>query len=409
MQRVAVTGLGIVSPIGQTKTVFFDNLMAAKSGVKRLPSPLADSLEVKIAAYIDDFDAHAHFAKHQIATLDRTTQLAVVAAQYAVTDAGIDFARENLDRAGVYIGTGMGGSSSLESSYFRLFKENAVRLKPFTVLMGMNNAASSQIGLKWQLTGPNLTFCTACSSSSVAIGEAAQQIRYGETDIMLAGGTDALLTTGTIKAWEALRTLAEEDLEDPSRSCKPFAANRTGLVLGEGAAIIVLENLNKARARGAHIYAELIGYCSSNDSSHITQPSVEGQARAMRGALLRAGVNTNELDYINAHGTGTKLNDIAETLAIKEVCGTQVPISSTKSMHGHLMGASGAVEFIACMMAFEKQALPPTAHLAQRDTECDLDYIPNVGRQARVNTLMSNSFAFGGTCGVLVARKAVCL
>lgn len=405
-RRVVVTGAGVLSPVGNDRETFFSTLMAGKSGIRRLESAFVDALDTKIAAWIPDFDPLAHMPKSKAGAMDRVTQLAVVASQQAIADASLDLASMDRERVGVYLGTGMGGSSSIEEGYVRLYRDNASRLKPFTVLMAMNNAAGSQVALEFGLTGPDLTFCTACSSSAVAIGEAARQIRHGYADVMLAGGSEALLTYGTIKAWEALRTLANEDADNPSASCKPFSADRSGLVLGEGAAMVVLEDMERALARGARIYAEIIGYGSSNDSSHITQPSVEGQARAMRRALADAGITADQLDYINAHGTGTKLNDVTETAAIKQVCGSAIPVSSTKSMHGHLMGAAGAVEFVACLMALEKQALPPTAHLAQPDPECDLDYIPNVGREnVRVNTVMSNSFAFGGTCGVLIARK----
>jgi len=406
LRRVAVTGLGILSPVGNDKNTFFNNLMAGKSGIKRLETDFVNELDCKIAAYINDYDPLAHFVKNKAATMDRVTQFAVTASQQAINDAGLNLEAENLERIGVYLGTGMGGAASIEEGYVRLYKEQARRLKPFTVLMAMNNAASAQVALDFGLTGPDLTFCTACSSSTVAIGEAVRQIRHGYADVMLAGGSEALLTFGTIKAWEALRTLADEDEQNPSASCKPFAENRSGLVLGEGAAMVILEDMDRAIARGAKIYAEVIGYGSSNDSAHITQPSVAGQARAMRKALAEANIGADQLDYINAHGTGTKLNDITETNAIKEVCGKKVPVSSTKSMHGHLMGAAGAVEFVACMMAIQEQALPPTAHLTQPDPECDLDYIPNIGRKnVKVDTVMSNSFAFGGTSGVLIARK----
>jgi 3-oxoacyl-[acyl-carrier-protein] synthase II len=405
-RRVVVTGAGVLSPVGNDRETFFSTLMAGKSGIRRLESAFVDALDTRIAAWIPDFDPLAHMPKSKAGAMDRVTQLAVVASQQAIADASLDLASMDRERVGVYLGTGMGGSSSIEEGYVRLYRDNASRLKPFTVLMAMNNAAGSQVALEFGLTGPDLTFCTACSSSAVAIGEAARQIRHGYADVMLAGGSEALLTYGTIKAWEALRTLANEDADNPSASCKPFSADRSGLVLGEGAAMVVLEDMESALARGARIYAEIIGYGSSNDSSHITQPSVEGQARAMRRALADAGITADQLDYINAHGTGTKLNDVTETAAIKQVCGSAIPVSSTKSMHGHLMGAAGAVEFVACLMALERQALPPTAHLAQPDPECDLDYIPNVGREnVRVNTVMSNSFAFGGTCGVLIARK----
>jgi len=405
-RRVAVTGLGVLSPIGNDPKTFFASLMAGKSGIKRLEVDFVDQLDCKIAAYINDFDPLDHFVKNKAATMDRVTQFAVVASQQALKDSGINLDTENLDRFGVYLGTGMGGAASVEEGYVRLYKDQAKRLKPFTVLMAMNNAASAQVALDFGITGPDLTFCTACSSSSVAIGEAVRQIKHGYTDVMLAGGSEALLTFGTIKAWEALRTLADEDEQNPSASCKPFSGNRSGLVLGEGAGMVVLEDMDRAVARGATIYAEVIGYGSSNDSSHITQPSVEGQARAMRKALIEANINADQLDYINAHGTGTKLNDITETNAIKQVCGNKIPVSSSKSMHGHLMGAAGAVEFVACMMAIQEQALPPTAHLVEPDPDCDLDYVPNIGRKnVKVDIIMSNSFAFGGTSGVLIAKK----
>ncbi len=406
VRRVAVTGLGVLSPIGNDPSTFFANLMAGKSGIKKMETDFVDSLDCKIAAYINDYEPLDHFVKNKAATMDRVTQFAVSASQQAINDAGLNLETEDLERFGVYLGTGMGGAASIEEGYVRLYKEQARRLKPFTVLMAMNNAASAQVALDFGITGPDLTFCTACSSSSVAIGEAVRQIRHGYTDVMLAGGSEALLTFGTIKAWEALRTLADEDEADPSTSCKPFSGNRSGLVLGEGAGMIVLEDMERAVARGAKIYAEVIGYGSSNDSSHITQPSVEGQARAMRKALAEAKITADQLDYINAHGTGTKLNDITETNAIKQVCGNKIPVSSSKSMHGHLMGAAGAVEFVACMMAIQEQALPPTAHLVVPDPECDLDYVPNIGRKnVKVDIIMSNSFAFGGTSGVLIAKK----
>jgi len=400
--------LGVLSPIGNDPETFFANLMAGKSGIKRMETDFVQNLDCKIAAYINDYEPLNHFVKNKAATMDRVTQFAVSTSQQAINDAGLNLETEDLERFGVYLGTGMGGAASIEEGYIRLYKEQARRLKPFTVLMAMNNAASAQVALDFGITGPDLTFCTACSSSSVAIGEAVRQIRHGYTDVMLAGGSEALLTFGTIKAWEALRTLADEDELNPSASCKPFSANRSGLVLGEGAGMIILEEMDRAIARGAKIYAEVIGYGSSNDSTHITQPSVEGQSRAIRKALTEANIKGNELDYINAHGTGTKLNDITETNAIKHVCGSEIPVSSTKSMHGHLMGAAGAVEFVACMMAIQEQALPPTAHLIEPDPDCDLDYVPNIGRKnVKVHTIMSNSFAFGGTSAVLIAKKVV--
>lgn len=408
-RRVAITGQGIVSPLGNDPATFFAALMAGRSGIARLQADFADQLDCRIAAQAD-FDPQAHFTRSQAASLDRVSQFALVASSQALACAGI--APGDLDRArsGVALGTGMAGSGSLDEAYSRLYRDGAKRLKPFTVLMAMNGAPASQIALEYQLAGPNLTYSTACSSSAVAIGEALRLIRHGYVDTMLAGGAEALLTYGTIRAWEALRTLAKEDEDDPGASCKPFAANRSGLVLGEGAAMLVLEDWDRATARGATILAELVGYGSSNDCAHITQPSVAGQATAMAAALDDAGLHAGDIDYVNAHGTGTVLNDRTETAAIKQVFGDharQLPVSSTKSMHGHLMGAAGAVEFVACIEALRQQAVPPTRNLSLPDPDCDLDYVPGRGRSGMVlRQVMSNSFAFGGTSAVLIARRS---
>ena len=405
-RRVVVTGIGTITPLGNHPEVLFQNLMQGVSGIRHLETAFVDTLDCKLAAWIEDFDPLVYFSKNQAATMDRTTQLSVAASKNAIEDAKLDLATENCERIGVYLGSGMVGANSIEEGYSRLFVERAKRLKPFTVLMSMNNAASAQVALDFGLLGPDITFCTACSSSAVAIGEGVKQIRHGYTDVMLVGGAESLLTHGTMKAWEALRTLANEDEANPSASCKPFSLDRTGLILGEGAAMFVIEEMDRAIARGANIYAEIIGYGTSNDSAHITQPSVDGQVRAMLHALKDAGIDGSEIDYINAHGTGTKLNDAVETEAIKAAVGHNSPVSSTKSMHGHLMGASSAVEFSVCLMAIKNQAIPPTANLAVPDPALDLDYVPNLGREnVKVETVMSNSFAFGGTGGVLIARK----
>jgi len=408
MRRIVITGMGIVSPLGNTPEIFFANLMAGKSGVRRLQSDFTDRLDVKIAAQAD-FDPLQHFNKNKTSMLDRVSQFALYSANQALADAQLDLAQVDKSRVGVYLGTGMAGAASIEEGYVRLYRDNLDRLKPFTVLMAMNSAASSQIALEHGLSGPNLTYCTACSSSNVAIGEAYRQIRHGYADVMLAGGSEALLTYGTIRAWEALRTLAKEDPNDPGASCKPFSLDRSGLVLGEGAAIVVLEELESAQARGAKIYAELTGYGSCNDSGHITSPTVEGQAMSMRAALASSPLKPEDIGYINAHGTATVMNDAVETAAIKSVFGEhapKIPISSTKSMHGHLMGAAGAVEFVATLKALEQQAVPPTTNLHNPDPKCDLDYVPNQGRTGvTLRHAMSNSFAFGGTGGVLIASK----
>ncbi|HZX29966.1 MAG TPA: beta-ketoacyl-[acyl-carrier-protein] synthase family protein [Rhodocyclaceae bacterium] len=407
-RRVAVTGQGIVSPLGNDPAAFFSALMEGKSGIGRLKADFIDKLECRIAAQVD-FDPTPYFNKRQLSSLDRVSQFSLAAARQAIESAGIDPAGLDLPRTGITLGTGMGGATSLDESYARLYRDQAPRLNPFIVIMAMNGAAGSNIALEYRLAGPNLTYTTACSSSSVAIGEAFRLIRHGYADTMLAGGSEALLTYGTIRAWEALRTLAKEDEADPAASCKPFSADRSGLVLGEGAAIVVLEEWDRAVARGAPILAELVGYASGSDSTHMTQPSVAGQAAAMGNALKDAGLPADAIGYINAHGTGTQLNDKTETQAIKEVFGNhayRLAVSSTKSMHGHLMGAAGAVEFVACLQALRQQALPPTRNLAVPDPECDLDYVPNRGRKAEsLAYAMSNSFAFGGTSAVLIVKR----
>ena len=407
-QRVVITGLGVVSPLGNTLTDLTRNAFTGVSGIKRLDTPFADELNCKIAAQAQ-FDPAEYFTKHTYSMLDRTSQMALHTSMEAVKDAALVIDENLRPRMGIFLGTGMGGAHSIEEGYVRLYKEGANRLKPFTVLMSMNNAAASAIALEYQLTGPNQTFSTACSSSAVAIGEATRLIRHGYVDVMLAGGSEALLTFGTIKAWEALRTLAEEDAEDLSASCKPFSADRTGLVLGEGAAMLVLESYEHATARGAKIYAEVIGYGAANDCNHITQPSVIGQSATMQAALKDSGLAAEAIQYINTHGTGTKLNDITETNAIKNVFGAHaydLSVSSTKSMHGHLMGAAGALETIITTMALQNNQLPPTINLKHPDPECDLDYVPNVAKKlANFEYAMSNSFAFGGTGAALILKK----
>jgi 3-oxoacyl-(acyl-carrier-protein) synthase len=337
------------------------------------------------------------------------SQFALAAAGEAIVDAD-PFEKLDRARAGVFVGTGMGGAQTTDEGYHTLYAEGSDRVKPFSVLLAMANAPAAWIALDYQLTGPSLTFSTACSSSAVAIGEAARRIAAGEADVMVAGGAEAPLNFGTLKAWDALRTLATEDAEDPARSCKPFAKDRSGLVLGEGAAMLVLEDWERALARGARIRAELAGYGLCTDAGHITRPSVEGQAAAMRLALAGAHMDAGEVGYINAHGTGTQANDAVETAAIKAVFGERayrIPVSSTKSMHGHLLGAAGALELAACVLALEAGRIPPTINLRVPDPECDLDYVSDGAREAPdLAAILSSSFAFGGTNAVLAARRA---
>ncbi len=407
-QRVVITGLGVVSPLGNTLADLTQNVFSGVSGIGRLNTPFVDELNCKIAAQAQ-FDPAEHFTKHTYSMLDRTSQMALHSSLEAIKDASLVIDEHLKPRMGIFLGTGMGGAHSIEEGYVRLYKEGASRLKPFTVLMSMNNAAASAVAIEHQLTGPNQTFSTACSSSAVAIGEATRLIRHGYVDVMLAGGSEALLTLGSIKAWEALRTLAEEDTDDLSASCKPFSVDRTGLVLGEGAAMLVLESYEYAVARGAKIYAEVVGYGAANDCNHITQPSVTGQSATMQAALKDSGLAAEAIQYINTHGTGTKLNDVTETNAIKKVFGAHaydLSVSSTKSMHGHLMGAAGALETIITTMALQNNQLPPTINLKHPDPECDLDYVPNIAKKlANFEYAMSNSFAFGGTGAALILKK----
>jgi beta-ketoacyl-acyl-carrier-protein synthase II len=408
-RRVVITGLGVISPVGANPGEFFENLMAGRSGIRRVEAPFADKLSIRIAGTVPGFDPAAHFTKMQLTGMERFSQMAVVAARQAARDAGLQLGDAEPPRAGVCMGTGMGGAGTLEEGYVEVLRDGVPRVRPLSVLLGMNNAAASHISIEYRLQGPSITYSTACSSSAIAIGEAARQIRHGYADVMLAGGSEALLTLGVMKAWEALRTLALEDPNDPGASCKPFSRQRSGLVLGEGAAVLVLEDLERAQKRGARIYAELAGYACASDASHISKPDAAGQTRAMRAALGDAGMLPTDIGYINAHGTATLVGDVEETKAIKAVFGEhaqRLAVSSTKSMHGHLMGATGAVEFMAALLALHHGAIPPTINLTDPDPECDLDYVPNTGRRnVRLNAVMSNSFAFGGSNAVLIARR----
>ena len=415
MRRVAVTGIGVISPLGNNPGEFFDNLARGRSGIVRLPAPVlapaGNTLRTGARTHIGgvvSFEGSRFFPAPRLRMLDRVSQFALAAAAQAVQDADLTFEHTDRQRAGVFIGTGMGGAQATDDGYFTLYGEHSDRLKPYSVLMAMSNAAASWIGIEYGLNGPNLTYSTACSSSAVAIGEAARRIVNGEADMMIAGGTEAPLTHGTLAAWDALKTLATEDLQDPAASCKPFAKNRTGLVLGEGAAMVVLEDWQHARARGARIHAEFVGYGLYTDAAHITRPTVEGQAAAMRLALECARMQPEDIGYINAHGTATLANDAVETAAIKNVFeahARRVAVSSTKSMHGHLLGAAGAVEFVAAMLAMERKIIPPTINLRVADPECDLDYVPGKARtEVALDAVMSNSFAFGGTNAVLICR-----
>ena len=404
-----MTGIGVVSPLGNGADEVFANAYAGRSAIHRLMFPAAHRLLAPLAA-TSKFDASALFDPPKLRMLDRVSQLALMATHQALAAARSDLTTADRSRVGVFVGTGMGGTQTLDDGYQTLYAEGSDRVKPFTVLMGMYNAPAAWIGIEHAIVGPNLTYSTACSSSTVAIGEAWLRVARGDVDCAIAGGAEAPLAFGSLKAWEALHTLAAIDPDDPARSCKPFSKDRSGMVLGEGAAMLILEPWERAIARGAHIQGEILGYGLTTDSGHITRPSVAGQAAAMRAALKSAALDAAAIDAINAHGTGTQANDAVETAAIKQVFGErapQIPVSATKSMHGHLLGAAGALECVLSLLAMQHAVALPTVHLAIPDPECDLDYVPNAARDGvAARTMLSNSFAFGGTNAVLVLGNA---
>jgi len=407
MRRVVITGVGVISAVGNDPQEFFQNLVQARSGVAPISHLPVDRLVVKVAAEVKGFDPTDYFTARQLDLLDRFSQFALVAAAQALADAGFTPSPQEEGRFGVSLGTGLGGMMTMESAYENFYGKQNPRVHPLIMPKAMYNAAASQVSMRYRARGPILAVTTACASGTHAIGHAYHLIKYGQADWMLAGGAEAPITLTVMRAWEGLRILALGQ-NDPARACRPFSVDREGLVLGEGAAVLLLEEYERARARGASLYGEIIGFGSSSDAAHITDPSVDGPARAMALALEEAGVAPEDVDYINAHGTGTKQNDRVETQAIKEVFGShahRVAISSTKALHGHTLGAAGAIEFVAALLALKHNIIPPTAHYTGPDPDCDLDYVPNHAREKRLHTVMSNSFGFGGINAVLLARK----
>lgn len=406
-RRVAITGAGVVSPLGLTLEEFHRSLGEARSGVRRLPAEVAEGSGVQVGALIE-WNAAAHFAGGDAANLDRVAQFALAAAGQAISAARLH--SEDPTRVGVYWGTGLGGAQTLEAAYRQVYAKGEWRVRPLTVVMAMSNAAGAAVALRHGLRGPFANFATACSSSAMALGEAARLVASGRADAMIAGGSEALLTPGTLLAWQALRTLAPADPADAAASCKPFDTRRAGLVLGEGAAAFVLEDEARARARGAHVHALLSGYGNTCDAAHLSRPDRDGQVRAMREALHEAGLEPSAIGYVNAHGTATAIGDVVESEAIKTVFGAttaDMPVSSTKSMHGHLLGAAGALELAAALLALEHGVLPPTAFLENPDPACALRHVAlRAERVAPPRAVMSNSFAFGGSNVVLIAERA---
>ena len=408
MERVVITGVGAVSALGLGAETNFMQALNAQSGIGLLDETLAPHVVCGIAAHIK-FPLPDLFKKSEAPLFDRFAMLAWVAALEALQQSGVVDAALDPGHCGVFWGTGMGGAQTLEAGYVDLFLENKNRLRPLSVVAVMNNAAAGQIALRAGFRGSVNTYSTACVSSAQAIGEAFRHIRHGYAKCIIAGGSEALLTRGVLSAWDALRVLASLDTDHPERSCRPFALDRTGLVLGEAGAAIVLESLSSAQARGATILAELVGYGASNDATHMTKPDPLGQARAMQAALSDAHLNPADIGYINAHGAGTLAGDVAETESIKLVFGAAaktVMVSSTKAVHGHTLGAAGALEFMLSVMVLRSGDIPPTAFLDQRDPQCDLNMVPLQARTDKsLRAVMSNSFAFGGSNVALIAQK----
>jgi nodulation protein E len=401
-RRVAITGLGIISPLGLNLQETWDSLREGRSGIRPLQDLDGARVGLKLGngAQVRGFDATKHFESGREAYQDRFAQFSVVAAREAIRHSGLELTPALRDRGAIVCGTAVGGQSSIETGFEDLYISGRGRVHPLTIPKTMANAGASQISMELGITGPTYTVATACSSANHAIGQAFRLVSGGLADMAVTGGSEAPFTLGILKAWEAMRVIAPD-------TCRPFSKDRRGMILGEGGAMMILEPFEAAKARGAKIYAEICGMGMSSDAHHLTQPTVEGPSRAMREALSEAGLAPEEIGYINAHGTGTPGNDPVESKAIRAVFGAhadKLAVSSTKSMHGHALGAAGALEAVATVLALYHGILPPTANYNERDPECDLDYIPNQPRAARVGAALSNSFAFGGLNAVVAFR-----
>ena len=409
-RRVVITGLGVVSPVGNGKEEFWNNLLAGKPGVGPITQFDATDFPVRIAGEVKDFDPVALAGDRKtVRHMDRYTQFAVAAAKMAVADAKLDMTKEDPDMAGTLIGTGIGGIHVMEDTILQIEKRGPEKVNPFAIPMMIANMASGQVSITLGLRGPVLTDVTACASGTNSIGLAARLIKYGDADIMIAGGAEAAVSKAPMAGFAAMKALSSRDCPPEEASC-PFDAGRDGFVLGEGSGVLVLEEIEHAKKRGAHIYAELAGYGSNGDAYHITAPRPGGELAylCMEKALKDAHTKPEEVDYINAHGTSTRLNDLNETSAIKALLGKhayEIPVNSTKSMTGHLLGAAGAIEAVVCALSIENNKVHPTINLKERDPECDLDYVTEGARDVKINVAMSNSFGFGGHNAVIVMRR----
>ena len=400
-RRVAVTGIGVISAIGHNTGDYWQALQAGCCGIAPLESVDRTLLRFANGAEVRNYSPARYFDEKEIGLLDRFAQFGVIAAREAIAAAGIEWTTALRESTAIVTGSCVGGQTTEDEGFVNLYRNNSPRVNPFTIPRGMENAAASRISLETGVVGPTYTVSTACSSSNHAIGQAFWMVRNSAVEMAITGGSEAVFSLGFLKAWEAMRVVSPD-------TCRPFSKDRRGLILGEGAAMLVLEPLDAALARGAAILGEIVGFGMSSDAFHITQPSPDGAARAMRAALSDAGLKLEQIGYINAHGTATLANDAAETTAIRKVFGEhadRLAVSSTKSMHGHTLGAAGAIEAAATLLALRNGILPPTANFNEPDSACDLDVIPNTARPASVEFALSNSFAFGGLNAVLAFRR----
>ena len=406
-RRVAVTGIGLVTPVGVGNDVTWQAVCEGRSGVHRVTKFDPTEHKTQIAAEINELYPEIYMNAKEARKTDTFIQYAVTAAKFAIEDSGLEITEELSPRMGTIIGSGIGGMETYVNTVLTMNEKGPGRLSPFFITNIINNMAAGYVSIFFNAKGPNCCTTTACAASAHAIGYAAQAIRNGEADAMFAGGTEAPVIPLTFAGFNAMRALSTRN-DEPSKASRPFDKERDGFIIGEGSGMLILEELESAKKRGAHIYPEIVGYGMSSDASHITAPSLDGPERCMKAALKDGEVNPDEVDYINAHGTSTPLNDANETNAIKQVFGERayrIPVSSTKSMTGHLLGAAGAVEAAFSVLALEHGILPPTINYEFPDPECDLDYVPNEAREARIRTVLSNSFGFGGTNASLIFRK----
>jgi 3-oxoacyl-[acyl-carrier-protein] synthase II len=408
---VVVTGLGIVSPVGSTVERAWDNIKAGRSGIRAIPPELFDASDfsVRIAGTVVDFKVDDYLSSKDQKRMDPFIHFGIGASIDALKDSGLEITDENRERIGIYIGSGIGGLGTIERNYEAYAKGGPRRISPFFVPSAIINMVAGNLSIMLGIKGPNLALVSACATATHSIGDAARFIMHGDADVMIAGGAEAGCTPLGIGGFAAAKALSTRN-DDPERASRPWDVDRDGFVLGDGAGILVLEEYEHAKRRGARIYCELVGFGMSSDAYHMTQPSVggDGPARCMRAALNDAGLNVEDVHYINAHGTSTPAGDKAESDAVKRAFGDQaykVPVSSTKSMTGHLLGAAGGVEALFCVLAIRDQVIPPTINLDNQDPECDLDFVPHTARDAKIDVALSNSFGFGGTNGTVVFRK----